>query len=284
MRRTAPVTGLFWRLPRLAIGLVLLCVFGAVNADNLSDKWEALPKEKKLVYSNVALAGAITAWGIAFWDYGDHSPFFDSEGWFGSNTEEGGMDKLGHAYLSYVYTHGFASLYEHWGYESEKAALYGAFSAFWVQTFMELGDSISRYGFSYEDAIMNVAGTGFGYLTLRYPELSRKLDFRVELTPEFNKADIFTDYEQQKYLLALKLDGFKTLERTPLRYFELHLGYYARGYSEPPPTPRERNVYIGIGLNLSSLFREHGWTKTATVLRFVQPPYTTLQYENDLNR
>lgn len=247
-------------------------------------RWDSLPKEKKLVYSNVALAGAITAWGIAFWDYGDHSPYYDSEGWFGEDTQEGGMDKLGHAYLSYVYTHGFSWLYRRWGYEPEKAARYGAFSAFGVQTFMELGDSISRYGFSYEDSIMNLVGTGFGYLTLRYPELSRKLDFRVELTPEFNKSDVFTDYEQQKYLLALKLDGFKTLERTPLRFFELHLGYYARGYSEPPPTPRERNVYVGIGINVSSFFRRHGWTKTGTVLRYVQLPYTSIRAEKDLNQ
>ncbi|MDH3413798.1 MAG: YfiM family protein [Gammaproteobacteria bacterium] len=284
MNRIARLAGLVWGLQRLVLGLVMLCIFAAAKADGLFTKWESLPKEKKLIYANVALAGAVTAWGIAFWDYGDNSPFSESEGWFGRDTEEGGMDKLGHAYLSYIYTHGFAALYEHWGFEPEKAARYGAFSSLWLQTFMEIGDSLSRFGFSHEDAIMNVAGTGFGYLTWRYPELSRKLDFRVEITPEFNKTDFFTDYEQQKYLLAFKLDGFETLERTPLRYFELHLGYYARGYSEPPPTPRERNVYIGIGVNLSSFFRRHGWTKTATVLRYVQPPYTTLKLETDLNR
>ncbi len=284
MSRIGRATGIAQCLQRILVGLVLLCVSGAVNAEGLFSKWESLPKEEKLVYSNVALTAAITAWGIAFWDYGDNSPFLDNEDWFGRNTEEGGMDKLGHAYLSYVYTHGFALLYEHWGYETRKAAQYGALSALWLQTFMEIGDSLSRFGFAYEDAVMNAAGIGFGYLTLRYPELSRKLDFRVELTPEFNKTDFFTDYEQQKYLLAFKLDGFDSLERTPLRYLELHLGYYARGYSEPPPTPRERNLYIGIGLNLSSFFHRRGWTKTGTVLRFVQPPYTTLKHKNDLNR
>lgn len=262
----------------------MLCVFGAVSADDLLGSFEALPKEKKLIYTNVALAGAVTAWGIAFWDYGDHSPYADSEQWFGRNTKQGGMDKLGHAYLSYVFTHGFASLYEHWGYEPEEAAGYGALSALGVQTFMELGDSISRYGLSYEDLIMNVVGTGFGYLSLRYPEISRKLDFRVEFTPAFNKADVFTDYEHQRYLFALKLDGFEALERSPLRYLELHLGYYARGYSDPPPALTERNVYIGVGINLSRIFREQGWTKTATVLRYVQPPYTSLRLSHDLNR
>ncbi|MDH3412995.1 MAG: YfiM family protein [Gammaproteobacteria bacterium] len=262
----------------------MLCVFGAVNADDLLGTFEALPKEKKLLYTNVALAGAITAWGFAFWDYGDHSPYQDNEGWFGPDTKEGGMDKLGHAYLSYVFTHGFASLYERWGYESEKAARYGAFSALGVQTFMEIGDSTSSYGLSYEDLIMNVVGVGFGYMSLRYPAVSRKLDFRIEFTPPFNQADVFTDYESQKYLLALKLDGFDALEHSPLRYFELQLGYYARGYSDPPPALTERNVYIGIGINLTRIFRERGWTKTATVLRYFQPPYTSIQFSKDLNR
>lgn len=284
MSRIARAADRRWRLLRCLAGVVLLCVFGTVNADNLVDTFEALPKEKKLLYTNLALAGGITAWGFAFWDYGDHSPYVDSEQWFGRNTKEGGMDKLGHAYLSYVFTHGFASLYERWGYESGKAARYGALSALGVQTFMEIGDSISRYGLSYEDLIMNLAGTGIGYTTLRYPELSRKLDFRIEFTPSFEKADVFTEYEEQKYLLALKLDGFDTLERSPLRYLELHLGYYARGYSDPPPAPRERNLYVGIALNLSKLFRKHGWTKTATVLRYYQPPYTSLQFDKDLNR
>lgn len=262
----------------------MLCVFGAANGEDLLGKFEALPKEKKLIYTNVALIGAITAWGFAFWDYGDRSPYMDNEGWFGRNTKEGGMDKLGHAYLTYVYTNGFAALYERWGYESEKAARYGALSGLGVQTFMELGDSFSSYGLSYEDLLMNVVGSGFGYLSLRYPELSRKLDFRLEFTPPFNQVDVFTDYEAQKYLLALKLDGFDAFEHSPLRYFELHLGYYARGYSDPPPALTERNVYIGIGINLTRLFRERGWNKTATVLRFLQLPYTSIQFSKDLNR
>ncbi len=262
----------------------MLVWLGPVSADELLGTFSALTKEEKLLYSNLAIAGAITAWGFANWDYGDRSPRAKNEGWFGRNTKEGGADKLGHAYSSYAFTHALAWLYEEWGYESTEAAGFGALSALGVQTFMELGDSFSRFGLSYEDLVMNAVGTAFGFVSLRYPEISRKLDFRIEYAPAFDTADVFTDYEHQKYLLALKLDGFETLERSPLGYLELQLGYYTRGYSDPAPALTERNVYVGVGLNLSRIFRELGWKKTATVLRYYQPPYTSLQLRNDLNR
>lgn len=268
----------FLRLARnIAACLFLFCASGLVNAASLS-------KEEKVVYSNLAIAGAVTAWGFANWDYGDYPLHGHPEGWFGRDTKEGGADKLGHAYSSYLMTHGFAWVYERWGFGHAEAGEYGALSALGVQTFMELGDGFSRYGLAYEDLIMNGLGTAFGYMTLRYPELARKLDFRIEYAPSFDTSDVFTDYDHQKYLLALKLDGFQAFSHSPLRYAELQLGYYTRGYSASDSALTERNLYVGIGLNLSRVFREQGWTKTATVLNYYQTPYTSLQLSKDLNR
>src|SRR5262245_4952282 len=188
---------------------------GAAAIDPVAS-FEALPKEKKLLYTDLAAIGAMTAWGIANWDYGDRSPHAQSEGWFGEDTAHGGADKLGHAYSSYVLTQALSSLYESWGFESKDAVRFGALTAFGMQAFLEVGDSFSSFGFSYEDMIMNTVGTVAGYVLWTQPELSRKLDFRIEYAPEFDTADIFTDYENQKYLLALKLDGFDALHPTPL--------------------------------------------------------------------
>lgn len=269
---------------RCAACIVLFCVFGPANADGPLGALKSLSKEQKLLYSDLAIAGAITAWGIANWDYGQQSLHASSEGWLGRDTKEGGADKLGHAYSSYVLTHGLAWVYKGWGFERDAAAGYGALSALGVQTFMEIGDGFSNFGLSYEDLVMNAAGAAFGYLSLRYPEVSRKLDFRIEYAPAFDTADVFTDYHHQKYLLALKLDGFDALAHSPLRYAELQLGYYARGYSTSDLDLTERNVFVGVGFNLSKIFREHGWNKTATVLRYYQPPYTSLRVRNNLNR
>ena len=94
---------------------------------------------------------------------------------------------------------------------------------------------------------------------------------------------MFTDYEHQKYLLAFKLDGVPALRHGPLDYLELHLGYYARGYGGSDSSLTERNAYVGVALNLSRLFDEQGWRRSSTLLRYYQPPHTSLQLRNDLN-
>ena len=269
---------------RILITLLLLIICpGLVQAGGISGKWELLPKERKVLYVNIGMASAITLWGVANWDYFQNAPTTGSEGWFGRDTDSGGADKIGHAYTGYIYTHAFASAYQAWGYEHEVAGIYGSLSSFGVQTIMEVGDSFSNFGFSYEDFIINAAGTAMGYLSWRYPKINDKLDFRAEYKPAFDKVDFTTDYEHFKYFLALKLNGFEQFHSGPLSYLELHLGYFTRGYTDQDPDNNERNLYVGIGINLSNIFRQRGYKKVSTFLNYYQVPYTYLPYEHDFN-
>jgi hypothetical protein len=111
-------------------------------------------------------AGAITVWGVANWDYFSRKPHAKSEGWFGQNTKEGGADKPGHVFTTYATAQGLSSLYEHWCFTPKDAALYGSLSAVAIFGYMELGDSFSDYGFSYEDFIANALG-GTGAIVTR---------------------------------------------------------------------------------------------------------------------
>ncbi len=85
-----------------------------------------------------------------------------------------------------------------------------------------------------------------------------------------------------KYLLALKLNGFDFSHSSFLKHIELHTGYYTRDFSKPAAT-KERVIYVGIGLNLTDLFRRHSYNKTATVLKYYQIPGTSLNIEKNLN-
>jgi hypothetical protein len=40
---------------------------------------------------------------------------------------------------------------------------------------------------------------------------------------------------------------------------------------------------VGIGINLTDLFKRHGWNKTATLLRYVQIPYTSVNAEHNFD-
>lgn len=245
-----------------------------------------LPRETKVRNLNLLAAGTIITWGVINWDYFQASPRSSNENWLGQETDEGGADKLGHLYSTYALSHLYAKIYRDWDYPEQRAITLGTFSALGTVTIMELGDSFSDYGFSYEDMIMNCVGAAAGYWFGTHPEWQRRLDLRLEYAPSLSdfETDAITDYEHHKYLLALKADGFDMLRDTPLSYLELHLGYYARGYNDYRPQlgedQRERVVYVGLGLNVGKII-ENIWE--TRIFNYLQLPYTYLPLEHDLN-
>jgi len=257
------------------------------EAERPAEESKGWTKEQKLVAVNAAAAVAIGIYGFQFWDYGDKNFQVIDEGWFGQNTSYGGADKLGHAYSSYLFALGFASLYEGWGYERSKADLYGAISSMAAFTLIEVGDGFSKNGFSWEDLAVDAAGVAFGYWRRRVPAVGRLVDFRVEYIPsetflEGEHSDIVTDYSGFKYLLALKLDGIEALSKTPLGWFELQAGYYTRGFATGDDeffNEKTRKAYVAIGLNVSRILSKLGFRKLGKFFEFYQAPYTYVPFD-----
>lgn len=243
--------------------------------------WEE--QKQDLINVNLTGIGIVTAWGVTQWDYFSNSPKAGSEDWFQNHTDEGGADKIGHMYTSYVTAHGLSYFFETWCVKQKDAALYGALSSLAILGYMEVGDSFSTYGFSKEDFVANGLGSLVGYYLYVNPELANKIDLRWEYGIHPSGSDFTTDYENSKYLFALKLNGFDTFRDTFLKHFELQLGYYSRGFDDPLET-KERNIYFGIGLNLTDLFMRNKYKKTATVLRYIQVPGTNVEFDRDLNK
>jgi hypothetical protein len=244
-----------------------------------------LPRATKVRNLNLLAAGTIIVWGVGNWDYFQETPQAKNEEWFSHGTEEGGADKFGHVYSAYALSHAYAWIYREWDYPEEQAMRYGALSALGTTGIMELGDSFSDYGFSYEDMLMNCVGAAAGYWLGTHPDWQQRLDLRMEYAPSLShfEGDVFTDYEHIKYLLALKADGFLPSRDTPLRYFELHVGYYARDYDNYHPgqaDDRERSVYVGIGLNVGKLIAG-GWD--TKLFNYLQLPYTYLPVNHSLD-
>jgi hypothetical protein len=277
---------------RRLIVLLLACHVGCA-ASQVEDEPEGgeppeLPpsrgwtKEQKALALNGAIAGAVALYGTGFWDYGGKSFNVAHEGWFGKDTAYGGADKLGHAYATYLTTLGLSTIYENWGFERRQADALGALSAFGAFTLVEVGDAYSKNGFSYEDIVMDAAGAAFGYARRRSPLLKRFLDFRVEYFPsrtvtEGGRMDLATDYSGYKFLFAFKLEGFERLQPSWLKYVEIHLGYYTRGYltaDQPYYDGKTRRGYVAVGFNLARLFRKTGQKTLSTIFTFYQAPYT----------
>jgi len=243
-----------------------------------SEKKEFLTRGQKTVLLNAGSMTAILIYGVTQWDYGKDVFHFENEGWFGRSTKYGGADKLGHFWSSYAMSHLYSYVYRKWGYTDKEANLYGALSSLGANVFMEVADGFSSQGFSYEDMIMNIAGTGVAYIWGRSPSLARKIDFRMEYTPKFDSHDFgfSTNYERQKSLIALKADGFDFISNPYLQYLEFHVGYYARhyeNYKEGGPDDRRRYIYLGLGFNVSKLAQRFVNTR---VLDYIQIPYTSV--------
>jgi hypothetical protein len=236
--------------------------------------WCSLPKEKKALYTNLAAASFITLYGFADWDYGSTTFHWANEGWFEEDTKYGGADKMGHFWSTYALADSLTGLYKHWGYDGTTANTYAALSSFAVQTIMELDDGTSEtQGFDWGDMTMNTVGMLASIIMEHYPELDRKIDFRVEYAFNVPIKGLFDDYSNMYYAMVVKLDGFDALDNTWLQWLELHGGYYSRGY-DSTEVAKERDLYFGISINLSKLFEQHKYHKAAKVLEYLQIPYT----------
>jgi len=132
--------------------------------DNNVAEHEKLSKENKALLLNATVGAAVLTCGLLEWDYGDRSPHLKEEKWFGKDTPEGGADKAGHMYFSYAPSHLFSYQYKRWGYDQEPAIKLGCLSSLGIQTLIEIGDSFSSYGFSYEDELFNILGVAIGYI------------------------------------------------------------------------------------------------------------------------
>jgi Predicted periplasmic lipoprotein (DUF2279) len=231
----------------------------------------------------MALAGVTI--GVKQWGWGE-TPFHTyREGWFGKSTEFGGIDKLGHAWSAQALSDYLTWRLQTLGFSQfESVSTAAALSGFAFLA-VELGDGFSHYGASYEDYLASAAGIAFSFLRNTVPGVAEKVDFRMEYLPTGHGDSLgLGDYSGKKFLLAWKLAGFDAFKDGPLRYLEIHTGYYTRGYSDWEQTTgiaRSRTPYIGLGLNLTEVLFSAPSVRDTTpawlgrnILRHIQLPYT----------
>ena len=251
------------------------------------------------------VGGALLGVGLRDWDWGGSKFDTIDEGWFGSNTRHGGMDKIGHAFSTYVISDLLTDRISANATNPTGAAITGALLGFSIMGLAESVDGFTgKHRFSREDIIANGAGAVFSAIRNAVPGLRDKLDFRLMVTPaSFERPGVTPDeftiippYERQRYIMAVKGSGFETFKSTPLRYLELQGGFDARGFGDNERRlnyPIERTFYVGVGLNLNEIlfgkapypnlsrYRDTsaGWA-TRKALEYLQVPYAAVYYGN----
>lgn len=205
------------------------------------------------------LVTGITLLGMFSWDWGSSDFKMNSEGWFGMDTGSGGADKVGHLYTTYVMSEWLTYQLRTKNNNHSDSALYGALLGWGLMFYVELFDGFSNdHGFSNHDLIMNTIGSGISYYKNTVPWLKDTIDLRVEYLPSKAMKGIhpMTDYTGYKYIAVFKPAGLDIFKNSALKYLELHLGYYSRGFKKedaPYFDNRTTSLYSAISINLSEL-------------------------------
>jgi Predicted periplasmic lipoprotein (DUF2279) len=235
----------------------------AANADRELEKARQAQLRRRTAAAITTGAIGLATYGYSKWWSDGFTRDFRTvnEGWFGSGTESGGTDKLGHGFSNYVGTRLLTWSFAAMGHDRDVAARLGFATSVVAFTAVEVVDGFSRqWRFSPEDALINVAGAGFGYLVERHPSLDQLIDFRLLYrTSKGAQWDPLGDYSGQTYLFTLKATGMPSIrDQHLLRYLELAIGYRARGFASVNGSPgeRTRDMYYGISLNIAEILRD----------------------------
>ena len=74
------------------------------------------------------------------------------------------------------------------------------------------------------------------------------------------------------------MTGLNSIRNRYLKTLEIHVGYYVRDESGGK---KQTHPYIGLGINLSRIFKARGMKKLSTLTRYYQVPFTYAGFDLD---
>lgn len=282
----------------LDLGLPALVGIGAAKPSKVDD---VVPTEGRRPHSFwIGLVSFGVVAGSAynsFWDGPDQKFHFTNEGFFGQNTYAGGADKASHFVDYYIVAKLLTGVYQELNQPVDGARLLGAGISALAGLVTELGDGRGRYGFSYEDFVLDALGAATS-LGIAHYRLGDLIGFRAGIVPRpevdccpyggFGK-----DYTEEIYAGDLKIAGLGQrahFNPGPARFLLFSVTYASKGYPYSNPVVRERQIGLEVGLNFCEIMRaigvpERTWWGKILYFAFdvIRIPYTQIGMYYDLN-
>lgn len=151
------------------------------------------------------------------------------------------VDKIGHFYGASLMSTGITNLYEWAGIPRNRAAWYGAGASLLFQTYVEIEDGFSTWGFDRVDFAFDAAGAFFPLARTKIPALEYvDLKLSYQASPLLNSAAgtgfrgqqhiMIDDYEGQTFWLTTRFDHLlpRTAADVMPDFLGIALGYGAR--------------------------------------------------------
>ena len=226
--------------------------------------------------------------------YGTNSWHFVNEGWFGYTTYAGGADKVSHFIVSSGVSRLLYDVYIQNGQPIEKSFWVAFATTLTAGIFVETGDAVTVYGWSWEDLTADILGNLSGLLIHRYglqDTLGLRLGPAGGEVPASATGSSFeslgSSYNDEIYAGDLKLGGLiRRLHGNPgfARFFLTSMVYYTRGFGYAPPLPSRYQVMgFELGINFPEILQELKvpkdvwWGQTLyAFFNFFRIPYTQI--------
>ncbi|MCX6137226.1 MAG: DUF2279 domain-containing protein [Ignavibacteriales bacterium] len=233
-----------------------------INKDSL---FLGMNRKALVTYSAIGYSVFTTYMEYKWWWEGNFHPFvFENDGFW--NNYSLGVDKIGHAYTSYLY---FNAVYDamKWADVDESTALWWAIGIPAGHAIsIEIGDGFSTFAFSADDLLGNLAGVGYAYLQHRVP-FFKKFKFKwsyipsgiIPLDKNFRWTD---DYDGHIYWMTADVHNLlpEGLDQYWPKYLNITVGYGAKNSSGrirptviTPSGPIMRKWAFGLDYNISAL-------------------------------
>ncbi|MCG9881112.1 MAG: YfiM family protein [Bacteroidia bacterium] len=234
--------------------------------DSLKETTNKLNTTQKWIVGGLAVQQAASLYlEYKWWWEDNYHPFvIRSDGGF--NNYSLGVDKVGHAYISYMYSNMLYELMK-WGdfkeSTSEWVSLILPFA--WALS-IEIGDGFSSYEFSKPDLLANSIGIAYAFAQRKVPVL-KNLNFKFSYFPSsyYMKNgpkgwSLTGDYDGHIYWLTADINGFLPAPYKQYwpKYLNLGVGYGIDNFTAITKNAAinpvmSREFFIGLDYNLSRI-------------------------------
>ncbi len=231
------------------------------------------------------------------WDWGKTTKFrLSHEGWYGQNTYSGGADKAAHLFSHYMLMRALYNIYNYTESGGPSKWAYSVGLTTFLALGIEIGDGfcINQHGFSVADFTMGLFGIGIASLLELFPAVDAFVSLSAQYIPTkyFRQHPqrlkwLMDDYSGWRFMANIKLAGFRYIGiNVPefMRYIQFDIGYYTTGFTKYDYRyaelqrgltihGRERNVFIGISVNLAEFIKDFFTDKDSLACRALQQPF-----------
>jgi len=199
--------------------------------------------------------------------YGTNSWHFIDEKYFQYDTYAGGADKASHFIVSSGLSRLLYDIYIENGQPVEKSFWVAFATTLTAGIFVETGDAVTVYGWSWQDLSADFLGDLSGLLIHRYG-LEDTIGLRLGPAGGDVPASVVgssveslgSSYNDEIYTVDLKLGGtIRRLHGNPgfARFFLVSMAYYTRGFGYQPPLPsRYQSLGVEFGINFPAILDE----------------------------